>query len=498
MANPNQNNRTSPATSSPNYKRVARNGNTNEAAVVAQGGAYVILDQGDVVVSNDSVTAPMWSDNNPTLTNFFTSSTQVSSNVAEYYTSVFQTASTEVSAEIQFDIAYADLVGSGSQFLNNLVTGSTPTRTNYGQYRNLILGDENASFVFGGITSSYFYSMPIERARYKQAILPGTWTLAIQGFNGVLSVTPQANPTQAAPFSTAFAAATTTNIVTSGNITVLQADGSSASTLTNPPLYDASAGNDTDVTVNAQGNVSSITFAAATSNIKAGMLLKILGTSIGTTSPAGDKYIRLDPEFMAGTSIVTLTDDSKLSTTTQFCDAGRIYQLVSGSAGVLGGNLKNVNGYTAASGSYGYLLPDINTLVLNGEAFDSLPINGGINFGTSRSFDSKGENTLDLVNALNRGGAITGFTINSKEDLSSDYIFCRAKNSEYNYSANPSFISSSTGAVLFPEFVENPTTYITTVGLYNISQELLAVAKLSRPLEKNFTKELLVRVKLDF
>ena len=141
----------------------------------------------------------------------------------------------------------------------------------------------------------------------------------------------------------------------------------------------------------------------------------------------------------------------------------------------------------------------IDTLILNGEALDGVPQGGGINFGTSRSFDSKGGNALRIVDDLGRAGAENfGFTINSQESLSSDYIFCRAKNSEYNYSANPSFISSSTGAVLFNEFVENPTTYITTVGLYNISQELLAVAKLSRPLEKNFTKELLVRVKLDF
>ena len=154
----------------------------------SQGGAYVILTAGDVVVSNDSITAPMWSNNNPTLNQYFIlHSTQVSSNVQEYYTSVYQTASTEVSAEIQFDIAYGDQVGSGSQFLNNLVTGSTPTRTNYGQYRNLVLGDENASFVFGGVTSSYWYAMPIERARYKQTILPGTWTLNIQGSNSTTS-----------------------------------------------------------------------------------------------------------------------------------------------------------------------------------------------------------------------------------------------------------------------------------------------------------------------
>ena len=484
-----------------NYNQVSSNSVHQNPQVLpaasSQGGAYAILTAGDVVVSTDSVTAPMWSNNDPTLTVFYTSSTQVSSNVQEYYTSIYQTASTEVSAEIQFDIAYGDQVGSGSQFLNNLVTGSTPTRTNYGQYRNLVLGDENAAFIFGGVTSSYWYALPIERARYKQTILPGTWTMALQGYDDSLDTSAVANPTPAAPFASVSTPATYTNIVTSTYISVVQADGSDASTLTNPPSYDPSNADDTDVTV-AGLVVTSITFAAATSNIKAGMLLKILGTGLGSTTPAGDQYIRLDPEYMAGTSIITLTDNSKLSTTTQFCDAGRIYQIISGSAGVLGGNLKNVNGYTAASGSYGYLLPDIDTLMLNGEALDSLPINGGINFGTSRSFDSKGENTLDMVNAMNRGGAVTGFTINSKEDLSSDYIFCRAKNSEYNYSANPSFISSSTGAVVFNEFVENPTTYITTVGLYNISQELLAVAKLSRPLEKNFTKELLVRVKLDF
>ena len=111
-----------------------------------------------------------------------------------------------------------------------------------------------------------------------------------------------------------------------------------------------------------------------------------------------------------------------------------------------------------------------------GEALDALPQGGGINFGTSRSFDASGNNALSLVNALNRAGdplqGNTGFTINSKEDLSSDYIFCRARNSEYNYSANPSFISSSTGAVLFSSFIENPTTYITTVGLYTQLNEV--------------------------
>ena len=476
---------TSPQSQSP--------GNPNEIPSPTGNGAYVLLGLGDTVVSNDSVTAPMWSSNNPTLNIFYTSSTQVSSNVQEYYTTIFQTASTEVTAEIQFDIAYGDLVGSGSQFLNSLVTGSTPTRTNYGQYRNLVLGNEDASFVFGGVTSSYWYAMPIERARYKQTILPGTWTLKLQGYNDVLSTTVQTNVTIV---GTALSGASSSpHTVAVGDYTVKYADGTLAPVDPTVPAAIAPFGvKKVAITVvHTATSITSVAFAASSENFQPGMIITIAATKLGGSS--SEVSFRILKEYMAGTEVVTLTDDSKLTTTTQFCDAGRIYQIISGSAGVLGGEVKNTNGYTGTSGSYGYMLPDINTLILNGEALDSSMRNGGINFGTSRSFDSKGLNSLSMVDTLNRGGQ---FTINSKEDLSSDFIFCRAKNSEYNYSANPSFISSSTGAVVFPSFVENPTTYITTVGLYNVSQELLAVAKLSRPLEKNFTKELLVRVKLDF
>ena len=87
---------------------------------------------------------------------------------------------------------------------------------------------------------------------------------------------------------------------------------------------------------------------------------------------------------------------------------------------------------------------------------------------------------------------------NSQETITSDYVFCRARNSEFNYSANPSFISGSTGEVIFQSFINNPQVYMTTVGMYNDANECIAVAKLSKPLEKDFTKESLIRVKLDF
>ena len=102
---------------------------------------------------------------------------------------------------------------------------------------------------------------------------------------------------------------------------------------------------------------------------------------------------------------------------------------------------------------------------------------------------------LSLFTAISGGAS---FTLNSNETISSNYIFIRARSSEYNYSENPSFISGSTGEIVFNSFINTPRTYITTVGLYNDTNELLAVAKLSRPLPKDFTKEALIRVKLDF
>ena len=89
-------------------------------------------------------------------------------------------------------------------------------------------------------------------------------------------------------------------------------------------------------------------------------------------------------------------------------------------------------------------------------------------------------------------------TLPKNETLTSDYVFVRVKNSEFNYSTNPSFISGSTGEVVYSNFVNSPQTYLTTVGLYNDNNDLLAVAKMSKPLSKNFTNEALLRLKLDF
>ena len=80
----------------------------------------------------------------------------------------------------------------------------------------------------------------------------------------------------------------------------------------------------------------------------------------------------------------------------------------------------------------------------------------------------------------------------------STFFFTRVKNAEYNFSNNPSYVTGSDGDLGQSTFIGDPKTYITTVGLYNNDNELLAIAKLSKPILKSFSNEVLVKVKLDF
>jgi len=332
------------------------------------------LDPEDFLVSSDSIVNTLWSTDTPTLTTFFTSSIQVGSTAGTYYYSVYQTSSLLSNAAVQFDIAYADSKGSGSTYYNNAVPGVSPTKTIYGQYRSMILEDENSSFTFGKGTNIYttdnFWVINFERARYKQSLFPGSLNLKLSGSNG----------------------------------------------------------------------------------------------------------------------IINLTDDSVDNPVSQFLGSTRVYQLISGSNGTAG-SLAN-SGYVASSGSYGLVFPDLGTILLNPVA-----VSQSIRVSPSRSNNSDGLNNQKLFAAIDLGDS---FTINSQETLTSDYVFVRARNSEFNYSENPSFISGSTGEVIYDDFINAPQVYLTTIGMYNDSNELVAVAKMSRPLLKDFTKEALVRVKLDF
>lgn len=195
-----------------------------------------------------------------------------------------------------------------------------------------------------------------------------------------------------------------------------------------------------------------------------------------------------------GSSFIRLTDDSKTTSLTRFIGENEVYYIISGSNG---------NAYTpAASASYyGMMFPDLNIVVLNavsGSATSVLPyVTGSANLNQLTS--SAVNNHLKLFTAISQSANVGSGSMNlqSSETVSSRYFFTRVKNSEFNYTTNPSIIDAN-GNLLYTTLINNPQTFITTVGMYNDNNELLAVAKLSQPLTKDFTKEALIRIKLDY
>lgn len=237
--------------------------------------------------------------------------------------------------------------------------------------------------------------------------------------------------------------------------------------------------------------------------------------NFGTGNPNADSLIALQIDrnrykealfpgtfnlYLSGSALIKLTDNSNQVSTITYVDGGRVFDIISGSNGVatdaavLSG--APAKGYTA-SGSYGLFLPDIGLILLSPLALSFGQANGGIGLAISSADTAAASsaNKENIFQAINKGGY---FALNSQETISSDYVFVRVKNSEYNYTTNPSIISGSTGELIYSNFINSPQTYPTTVGLYNDNNELLAVAKLSKPLTKDFTKEALIRVKLDW
>ena len=188
------------------------------------------------------------------------------------------------------------------------------------------------------------------------------------------------------------------------------------------------------------------------------------------------------------TSSLFLTDDSGTTNLTRFIGENRYYNIISGSNGAY---------YTTGTPStyYGLFFPDLNIAVLNANELTS-SVGGGY-FVTSSLGSVTAYNHRNLFDSINRGNVTGSFTLKSSETISARYFFTRIKNSEYNYTSNPSIIDAN-GNLNYTTLINNPQTYITTVGMYNDSNELLAVAKLSKPLVKDFTKEALIRVKLDY
>ena len=201
--------------------------------------------------------------------------------------------------------------------------------------------------------------------------------------------------------------------------------------------------------------------------------------------------IQIDLSGSAG--LITLIDDS--GQTEAVGASGRVFNMVSGALNIGTGNEGTINSVTASNGlGWGLFYPDAGVIILNPSA---------VRAGVGTTFDSASAaatysnvtNMHNLFDALKKG---EDFQARRTENVSTSHYFVRANNRECNFSNNPTFVTGSTGQFVQPTFERDPKVYITTVGLYDDANELLAVAKVSKPIEKSFDKEVAIKVKLDF
>ena len=202
----------------------------------------------------------------------------------------------------------------------------------------------------------------------------------------------------------------------------------------------------------------------------------------------GNWELKLGQVSSAGrTTALTLIDDSGATTNPTVNQGGRVFNVVEGSIS---------SGITTAAaseknGSYGLFYPDLGLILLNATKAET---SGGLGV-QARSSDTFDNRPKAFFNALVSGSS---FQARREEEISSTNFFVRANNKDFNFSSNPTFSTGSDGSLTQASFFKDPKTFITQVGLYNDENELLAIAKLSKPVLKSYSREAIIKVKLDF
>ena len=328
------------------------------------------------------VTTGLWSGDTGSLTSFYTSSTQVSATSGDYYYNVYdKNPASDTSAAIQFAVAYGHKFGSGSVALSVNDSSTLSSKASYAQYKQILLDQDDEYFTFvsssaaGVHDSSDIYVLNVSRARYKEKMDAGNWSLSLSGSNGLF----------------------------------------------------------------------------------------------------------------------TFIDDSGKKFSDTVGKAGRVFNVASGSLNLGSQAEATVESTYASNGQgYGLFYPDLGLVVLNPSAIADIV---GSEINPVLTTTDEEQNHQYLFNAIKNGG---DFEARRTENVSTSHYFVRATNREFNFSNNPTFVTGSDGSFSESTFTTNPKTFITTIGLYNDANEMIAVAKTSQPIPKSFDKEVLIKVKLDF
>lgn len=176
--------------------------------------------------------------------------------------------------------------------------------------------------------------------------------------------------------------------------------------------------------------------------------------------------------------------------------------------GVYRGNLETGIDQSAIDSPYGLFFPENGIIILNGEMLLNSDFQKpSIQIQTRRTpATSSGafpyRSNADLLYYSIKGAMLEDelpFIANTVETKMPTYCFIRINNDEFNHTMNRTKYQKDDSFLLKDKFRTVPYdfTYITTIGLYNDNDELLAVAKLSRPVLKNPSTELVIKIKLD-
>ena len=230
--------------------------------------------------------------------------------------------------------------------------------------------------------------------------------------------------------------------------------------------------------------------------IKKGTFSMVLGTA--SYAVPGSRDYWKNPFSSSGSALTVTISDVSAS------DTGGTANAYGGDYGVL---------YTDRTGSYtsneavGLIFYQAGIVFLSSSAFTGSNANKRLEAPTGFRYNRPNNSTQTIAETFT-GSAISGacdslrkriksISFNNTTEINSTIYFCRVPHNRCNMSSNPTYL---TGSKIRVKSVASdpPIAYITTVGLYNSSQELLAIAKLSEPLRKDPTNELTLRLRLDY
>lgn len=212
-------------------------------------------------------------------------------------------------------------------------------------------------------------------------------------------------------------------------------------------------------------------------------------------SYANNAYTGSNVAVSSSNKVISLIDDSGDSS-----DSLGYVGLPSPERNLVSGSIANGIYNPTNPHYYGKVYLDKATILI-----DAAKLNQSASFNTVTGSNIAGDNAFKLFTAISGSGALgagNGFFARSVTMTESAYYYVRVFPSSLNYSNNPTFTYSPNDReknTIRSTYLRNdPTVYVSSIGLYDNNYDLIAVAKMSQPIKKDFYTELSVTVRLEY